>query len=169
LCEPEAVFFREVSVMKKGKAFNSLKLYHGLPAAVFISAAFFVSLPLPGCGVWGALFISLCLMFFAGLFLLISRKEFGVFFLPVSAAVCLLLLLRLCFFGVATSDYVDFLKPWTERFRELGGLAGLKYAVGNYNVPYLFFLAVFSYFKFDTLYLIKLLSVLFDLLLASRL
>ncbi len=155
--------------MKKGEALNGSVIRCSLLSAGFFAAAFFVSFRLPGCGVWGALLLSSCLTVFAGLFLLISRREFGGFFLPVSAAVCLLLLLRLCFFGVATSDYIDFLKPWTERFRELGGLAGLKYAVGNYNVPYLFFLAVFSYFEFDTLYLIKLLSVLFDLLLAFAL
>jgi Gpi18-like mannosyltransferase len=42
----------------------------------------------------------------------------------------------------------------------------LKYSIGNYNIPYLYFLALFSYLPVDDLYLIKLLSIFFDVLLA---
>ncbi len=71
------------------------------------------------------------------------------------------LLFRLCCFDRENTDYEWFLKVWIEFFRENNGLKGLGRSIGNYNVPYLFFLALFSYSSIRDLYLIKLLSVFF--------
>lgn len=65
-----------------------------------------------------------------------------------------------------TLDYQNFLTRWVQLLGEQGGFAGLRWNIGNYNVPYLYFLALFSYCSVRDLYLIKLLSVLFDLILA---
>ena len=77
------------------------------------------------------------------------------------------LLFRLNFFDHQTYDYRDFLQPWIQFFADNGGFYALRYSIGNYNVPYLYFLALFSYFDpSDWLHLIKLLSVAFDVLCA---
>ena len=55
------------------------------------------------------------------------------------------LLLRLCCFDRENTDYEWFLKVWIEFFRENNGLKGLGRSIGNYNVPYLFFLALFEF------------------------
>ena len=65
-----------------------------------------------------------------------------------------------------TLDYQDFLSRWVDFFRQNGGFKALSKPVGNYNIPYLYFLALFSYLPTRDLYLIKLLSILFDVLLA---
>ena len=65
-----------------------------------------------------------------------------------------------------TLDYQNFLKGWVQFFRDGGGWAALRRSVGNYNLPYLYFLALFSYSSVPDLYLIKLLSIFFDVLLA---
>ena len=65
-----------------------------------------------------------------------------------------------------TGDYVDFLSRWVAVFRENGGFAALKMPIGNYNAPYLYFLALISYVPISDLYLIKLVSILFDVVLA---
>lgn len=65
-----------------------------------------------------------------------------------------------------TLDYTDFLSHWVQYFRDNGGFRALSGSIGNYNLPYLYFLAVFSYFKTPDLYLIKLLSIIFDIILA---
>lgn len=80
----------------------------------------------------------------------------------ISAAVAL----RISFFNYKTLDYIDFLSHWVQFFRDNGGFAALKYSVGNYNIPYLYFLALFSYIPINDLYLIKILSCCFDFLLA---
>ena len=65
-----------------------------------------------------------------------------------------------------TLDYQNFLARWAAFFRENGGFLAMDKQVGNYNIPYLYFLALFSYIPIKDLYLIKLLSILFDVLLA---
>ena len=83
-----------------------------------------------------------------------------------------LLLLALAFaarawvFDYETLDYQNFLTKWVEYFRMNGHFRALKNSVGNYNIPYLYFLALFSLLPIRDLYLIKLLSTLFDVLLA---
>ncbi len=104
----------------------------------------------------------------AAFFMLHSLRAVGTagrcaaFFIPV----LILLLLRMSVFNYETLDYLDFLRPWTAFFRSHGGLKAVGMNVGNYNVPYLVFLAVCSYFPVSELYLIKLFSVFFDLVLA---
>ena len=68
--------------------------------------------------------------------------------------------------GHVTLDYQDFLSRWVQFYRDNGGFAALGEPVGNYNLPYLYFLAAFSYIGADDLVLIKALSVVFDVVLA---
>ena len=68
--------------------------------------------------------------------------------------------------GLLLYDYYDFLGPWAAYFRNNGGFAALKDNIGDYNVPYLYFLAALSYFNVPDFYLIKLFSVLFDVALS---
>lgn len=80
--------------------------------------------------------------------------------------VALSLYLRLLFLDHQTHDYQTFLAQWAAFFRDNGGFAALKEPVGNYNVPYLYFLAAISYLPIPDLYLIKIGSILCDVLLA---
>ena len=85
------------------------------------------------------------------------------------AALLLLLLAfaaRAAVFDYETLDYQNFLTKWVDFFRTHGGFRALRYSVGNYNIPYLYFLALFSLSSIRDLYLIKLLSTFFDVLLA---
>ena len=88
---------------------------------------------------------------------------------PIVAAVvltALALVLRALVFGYETLDYQNFLTRWVDFFRQRGGWRALSEPVGNYNIPYLYFMALFSYSSVKDLYLIKLLSTVFDVLLA---
>ena len=90
---------------------------------------------------------------------------------PAAWVVSVLLLLlafgaRAYVFPYETLDYQDFLTKWVAYFRLNGHFAALKNSVGNYNIPYLYFLALFSLLPVRDLYLIKLLSTAFDILLA---
>ena len=95
----------------------------------------------------------------------------GVLKSRLSWAVSVLLLtlalgLRALLFDYETLDYLNFLSRWVEFFREHGGFSAMRYPIGNYNIPYLYFLALFSLLPMDDLYLIKLLSTFSDVLLA---
>lgn len=102
-----------------------------------------------------------------GLAMLILWRECGndgwqSLLLPVAAA----LLLRMFLLDYQSGDYVDFLAHWAAFFRGNGGFAAIALDVGDYNVSYLYFIAAISYFPVPDLYLYKLFSILFDVVLA---
>lgn len=115
-------------------------------------------------------FTAVCLiMIFALALLLLWRErifESKALFAAAVAFTALALVIRASLLDFQSGDYLTFLAPWTQFFRDNGGFAALRYSLGNYNPPYMYFLALFSYFDMSELYLIKLLSVLFDVLLA---
>ncbi|WP_251446717.1 glycosyltransferase 87 family protein [Vermiculatibacterium agrestimuris] len=116
----------------------------------------------------GKLLLPLCFLALGALAVYLLFREgcdghtAAVMLLPIGLA----LLLRALLLPHATLDYQDFLSQWVEHFRQNGGLLALKDPVGNYNVPYLYLLALISYLPMSDLYLIKLFSILFDVLLA---
>lgn len=82
--------------------------------------------------------------------------------LPIAVA----FLLRYFLLDYRSGDYEIFLSQWVATLRENGGFAAIKLPIGNYNAPYLYFLAAISYLPVPDLYLIKLFSILFDVVLA---
>ena len=106
-----------------------------------------------------------------GLCALLLLQHSGVLKTRAAWVVSILLLalalgLRAAVFDYETLDYKNFLSRWVEFFRQHGSFAALKYEIGNYNIPYLYFLALFSLLPMKDLYFIKLLSTASDLLLA---
>lgn len=104
--------------------------------------------------------LGLCLLWREGV--LQDKQNLIAAILLMAAAV----MLRAFLLSNESDDYLSFLAPWTQFFRENGGFRALGSSIGNYNPPYLYFLALFSYIDINELYLIKLLSVIFDVLLA---
>lgn len=81
-------------------------------------------------------------------------------------AIGLAFAIRASMINYQSGDYNTFLTIWVDHYKFNGGFKGLSESVGNYNVPYLYFLALFSYIPVRDLYLIKLLSIFFDVVLA---
>lgn len=143
-------------------------LFFAVPGILLLLLAFSCVLYLSrgtfGTGLWvgGSILILAAL----ALFLLwrdgVSREKLLVLLLPVGAA----LLIRILLLDHVTLDYQDFLSKWVEHFRQNGGFFAIKDPIGNYNVPYLYMLALLSYLPVPDLYGIKLFSILFDVLLA---
>lgn len=115
--------------------------------------------------------IILCLLATEGLLALFLLYREGALRSGGSWAAAVLLIagafvLRAMAMSYETLDYQNFLAPWVEFYRSHGGVRALSYPLGNYNIPYLYFLALLSYSEIAPLYWIKLLSVFFDVLLA---
>ncbi|MBQ1351218.1 MAG: conjugal transfer protein TraL [Oscillospiraceae bacterium] len=108
------------------------------------------------------------LLFIFGLVLLITqgrvRSANGIFICAFLMA--LALLVRIYCLDHVSDDYSMFLSKWVGFFRSSGGFSALSESIGDYNVPYLYFLAAISYIQLPDLYLIKFLSVLFEVLTA---
>ena len=83
----------------------------------------------------------------------------------VGAFAALTMLARVSMLDFVTADYTSFLSGWTQMFRE-GGLSMLARNVGDYNLLYQYALLLIAHTPLHDLYLIKLLTVAFDYLLA---
>lgn len=132
-----------------------------------LAGSFWAFARLEDCSFLSALLLSLILAAAVSASLLPLSKASLQCLVPCCVGAAVLLTVRILGFPEETSDFTNFLRPWTEYYRANGNLRAIGHEVGNYNVPYLVFLAFFSYFKLPELYLIKLTSVLFDLLLAA--
>lgn len=82
--------------------------------------------------------------------------------------VSLSFVLRYCCLTYETLDYQDWLVTWLNALREAGPWHGLGQEIWscNYNVPYIYFLALIANCGVRDLLLIKLFSILFDVILA---
>ena len=87
-------------------------------------------------------------------------------FVAIALITFLGLLLRLIFIEEAGGDYGGFLSQWCMYLRENGGFNAIASVETDYNVSYLYFLALFSYLPVKDLYLIKFLSFIFDFIMA---
>ena len=135
--------------------------------ALLLFSLFPVSeLSLGGPGSKAAVFVLLAALAALALWLLrrtgCSPDRLCALLLPVGLA----FFLRAALLDYVADDYGIFLSQWVATFRDNGGFAAINLPIGNYNVPYLYFLAAISYLPVPDLYLIKLFSILFDVLLA---
>ena len=92
---------------------------------------------------------------------LLQKYEVLLGFIVISVVA---VLLRLHLYPHETADYGFFLQSWIAQLAEYPGLSGIGQNIGEYNVPYMLFLAIVGRTKFNDLYEIKTLSVLFDFL-----
>lgn len=68
-----------------------------------------------------------------------------------------------------SGDSAACLVPWYEEIKNSGGMGALNRQVGNYNMLYQFLIAVMTYIPIKPLHAYKILSILFDYLLAGAL
>ena len=78
----------------------------------------------------------------------------------------IILLIRLIFIDYESGDYTIFLRPWVNYMRNNGGILSLKDTFTNYNLPYLTILSIISYIPLNSLLFIKIISIIFDFLIA---
>lgn len=115
--------------------------------------------------------VSITILLFIAAGALVLLYVSGMLRRPEQVVICALLIagafvIRALCMSHVTLDYETFLSQWVKFYRENGGFAALGQKIGNYNLPYLYFLAFFSYIGINDLILIKALSVIFDVILA---
>jgi Gpi18-like mannosyltransferase len=87
--------------------------------------------------------------------------------LVVAAGIVMLTIaVRLPLFSFESNDYRFFVAQWYDFIKANGGLPALRFQFANYNVPYLYLLTILTYLPVPVLAGVKVISVLFDLLLA---
>ncbi|MBQ8869045.1 MAG: hypothetical protein IJ027_04935 [Oscillospiraceae bacterium] len=110
---------------------------------------------------------SLLIMLFCSLFFMfrfeVRNDLMFASFLVVAAAA---LALRFYVFDAISTDYTNFLSRWVAEMRLLPGVEPITTPIGDYNMPYLYYLFFISRTNLYDLYMIKILSVVFDFVLA---
>lgn len=84
----------------------------------------------------------------------------------IAVSVLLALLVRFAFVDSVSGDYRAFLSPWYDELAQHGGFAAVGGDFSNYNPPYLYLLAAVTYLPLPKIVAIKLISMVFDVLLA---
>lgn len=95
--------------------------------------------------------------------LFLEQKKEKLFFIIISIIGCLI---RLSGKEYISGDMDTFLLPWYREIKSMGGLRALGSQIGDYSVPYQFFIAWITNVPINAVYLYKLLSCVFDFLLA---
>ncbi len=93
----------------------------------------------------------------------IKKHKYGLIFILLTITA---ITFRIILFNFQSRDFIKFLNPWLNYFRNNGGLKAIARYPGDYNAPYVLILALLSYLPFKNIYLIKIISIIFDFLLA---
>ena len=113
------------------------------------------------CPLWLGFYGSL--LCFAYILPIIAERDIPLAYMAVSAvAVAALAYVRISMFYYQSGDYGSFLYHWVEQMRGMSLTEAMKADIGDYNMPYLYILFAISRAKINDLYLIKLVSCLFD-------
>lgn len=95
---------------------------------------------------------------------LFSYRFFGILFFIVGLVISGWV--RYSAIEYESGDYGSYLSPWYDYITNHGYWSALKDNFSNYNPPYLYFLVIASMFGGDKLISIKLISIIFDYILA---
>ncbi len=155
--------------MEKNRLDLRIVLALRFAAAAVLGMVFFAyALKNPAFGITSATDITLS----AGLFALIYIAAISAFagdkkadtpsLLFIAAATAALLYIRLSMLGYQSGDYRNFLTPWIEEMKSLSVKEALVTKIGDYNMPYLYFLLFVSRRTASPIIWIKWLSCLFD-------
>ena len=93
-----------------------------------------------------------------------ADKTAAVLFTLIGVAA--LLVARAALFPFESNDYLYALQLWIDEYKTMTFIEGLGTKVGVYNLPYMYMLNVMARLNAPGLFLIKIVSVFFDFLLA---
>ena len=156
-------------MMEKSSSKRAYAVCAAAAMVLFAVQMLYIHANLEYAGSWGqtAAISALFALIFGGtlgLFAHLKKPGRGEFaFVGVFMAVTMLA--RIGMLDFVTADYVSFLAPWVDMFRE-GGFATLGENVGDYNLLYQYALLLIANIPLHDLYLIKLLTIIFDYALA---
>ncbi len=89
-------------------------------------------------------------------------KNYLLFFIITLIA----LLIRTFYFNIQSGDYNVFLSKWFDYLKNNGGIFAIPSYQGDYTGPYIFILALLTYLPINSLYSIKIVSLIFDIFMA---
>ena len=86
-------------------------------------------------------------------------------FIMMALVIGAVLAIRVGFLDFKSGDYILYLSDWMNHLRFYPGFSSLGQNIGDYNLPYIYILFVLSRINLPDLYLIKIVSIIFDVVL----
>lgn len=157
------------SAVKLKKISDNTALLYSAAALLAVGFGIFVILTAEKVNVYFPVFTSL---FFGGLFfaseaILIAQKRFDALTLLAGAAcAACVIFARVSLLYYVSDDYDAFLKEWVKNLGSMSVKEALCTSIGDYNLPYIYILLIFSRISLNSMILIKSLSCAFDVILA---
>jgi len=108
----------------------------------------------------------ICIFIGASSIFLFNKRVNCFTFAFVLTSLVLLVLVRGGMLYFRSIDYNNFLSHWITGMRDLSIAEAMVEKIGDYNMPYMYVLMLISRFQISDLYLIKLVSIGFDIVLA---
>lgn len=93
------------------------------------------------------------------IFEFVNKYSYEIFIIVTSI---LAFVIRFIFFDIKSPDYQDYISKWGEYLTNHNGLLGIRSIGSDYNVPYLYILACFTYLPLNYMFKVKLFSIIFD-------
>ena len=87
--------------------------------------------------------------------------------LMLISIIWLALIVRIPGLPFTSQDYNAFVSRWFETIKTGGGFSALKNAMGDYTQPYLYLLTLGTYTNINTLFYVKMLSFIFEIMAAT--
>jgi Gpi18-like mannosyltransferase len=106
------------------------------------------------------------IFFAASCIFLLNKRVNNISFAFILTTLAPLVLVRGTLLYFKSTDYNNFLVHWVSKMRDLSIAEAMVAKIGDYNMPYLYVLMLISRFEVSDLYLIKLVSISFDIVLA---
>jgi len=106
------------------------------------------------------------IFFCASCIFLLNKRVSGVVFAFILTVLVPLVLVRGSLLYFKSTDYNNFLTHWVAKMRDLSIAEAMISKIGDYNMPYLYVLMLISRSEISDLFLIKLISISFDIVLA---
>jgi len=111
------------------------------------------------------IFLVLIFISTSSIFLFNKRVNCLAYAFILTALACLMFV-RGALLYFRSMDYNGCLIHWVARMRELSVTGTMVESIGDYNMPYMYVLMLISRFNISDLYLIKIVSIIFDIVLA---
>ncbi|MGH4140574.1 hypothetical protein [Clostridium sp.] len=95
-----------------------------------------------------------------------NNKRFFKKFVILAFIIWVAILIRIPGLPFMSGDYNSFVSKWFDTIKADGGFIALKNAMGDYTQPYLYLLTIGTYTNINTLFYVKMLSFVFELITA---
>lgn len=107
------------------------------------------------------------LIYFLAMIILSTIKDIELFpYLCLGAGLAALVYARVGMLSFISLDYYNFIEKWLASMHVMSFKSALTTEIGDYNLPYLYFLAVLSRFSKGWMIVVKAFSCVFDVILA---